>query len=101
MKIENNTPTVTHTIESNQNIFDFGTLKLNQEAKLRIKVLDKVITKVKRTCGCSTAESEGNDITVQYNDTHKPHNFSKIIEIFYNESGAEKKELIKIKGKIV
>lgn len=111
MKIYTEDTKITHTTldenGSKVNVFDFGSIKLNSEAKFSIKAEGESESfRVRTTCGCTIATPiQENDnlysTVIEYNRTGSKGTFSKILFFYYVLGGKENSIKIKIKGTVI
>ncbi len=98
-------------LELNTDSVDFGKIKSGSEAKEVLMIKNSgnaplVITDVKSSCGCTVPKwpndpimpGKSEPLTIEY-DTKKMGTFSKVIEVFSNDTSSQRK-VIRVKGNV-
>lgn len=105
MQIIPQSETVIYTIQNNEHIIDFGRIKKNTPTSINVQIRGSKITDFipRPKCGCTVANSTVIDdhtveLNIGYRDVNIVGGFTKVVEINTKEDGAQKKEIIKIKG---
>lgn len=101
MEIVVKTPKIMYGIIEGVHYLDFGNIRKDSKAVLKVEVKGVESIELLPTCGCTLISAQDNTFTVEYKNTNKTGNFQKTIKFNYVENGATNKKQIKIKGTVL
>jgi hypothetical protein len=83
-------------------MIDFGKIKENTPASVKIKIEGVKTSALSSTCGCSVVSSvEPNTFVIDYKETHITEPFAKALVLNYTETFGNKQAQITITGNVI